>query len=60
MANKTDQCDPVYCGLWQIDDRKILHVDSKVIDMVVNVLIGTFGEQGPLAVTHGKFMITLG
>ena len=37
--------------IWHIDDLKISHVDSVVVDEVISLLCNEFGQEGPLNVT---------
>jgi hypothetical protein len=59
VANKTingKQCTI----LWHVDDLKISHVDSSVVDQVLVQLNDEYGKEAPLTVTRGKVHDYLG
>jgi hypothetical protein len=43
-----------------IDDLKILHVEKKVVDDIIECLSIKFGKEGPLTSTSGKILECLG
>ena len=45
---------------WHVDDLKISHVDSAVVDDLINKLNSEFGKEAPLTVTRGKVHDYLG
>lgn len=45
---------------WHVDDLKISHVDSAVVDHVIDLLDGEFGEEEPLSKSRGKVHDYLG
>ena len=59
VANKTingKQCTV----LWHVDDLKISHVDSGVVDSILEKLNGRYGKDSPLVTTRGKVHEYLG
>ena len=55
VANKTineKQCT----GVWYVEDNKALHVDSKVLDNLVEIII----KIGEITITRGKKNAVLG
>ena len=46
--------------LWHVDDLKISHVDSKVVDDVLDKLGQRYGKDAPLVTTRGKIHEYLG
>ena len=53
IANKT--IDGKQCTImWHVDDLKIYHVDSKVIESIIKLLDEEFGIYAPLIATQGK------
>jgi Reverse transcriptase (RNA-dependent DNA polymerase) len=59
VANKI--VDGKQCTVaWHVDDLKISHVDSKVVDSVIASLESEFGKEAPLTVTRGKIHEYLG
>ena len=59
MVNKTvngKQCTIV----WHVDDLKISHVDSAVIDEVIASLKAEYGQVGEMTVRQGKVHDYLG
>jgi hypothetical protein len=59
VANKTingKQCTI----LWHVDDLKISHIDSTVVDQILVDLNERYGEDAPLTVTRGKLHDYLG
>ena len=45
----------VQCAiLWHVDDIKVFHVETKVVDKVLYMLDGEFGELEALVVTWEK------
>jgi hypothetical protein len=59
VANKTvngKQCTI----LWHVDDLKISHVDSEVVDAILEQLNTKYGKEAPLTVTRGKVHDYLG
>ena len=59
MVNKTingKQCTI----LWHVDDLKISHVDSKVVDSVLEKLGEIYGKDDLLVTTRGKVHEYLG
>jgi hypothetical protein len=45
---------------WHVDDLKISHVDSQVVDQVVNMLEDEFGKETPMNKSRGKIHDYLG
>ena len=39
---------------WHVDDLKILHVDSNVVDGIVDMLDSEFGKEAPMNMALGK------
>ena len=59
VANK--QINGQQCTLvWHVDDMKISHVGSKVVDAVINQLKQEFGKEAPLTIHQGKIHDYLG
>jgi hypothetical protein len=59
VANKTingKQCTI----LWHVDDLKISHIDSLVVDGILSELNTKYGKEAPLTVTRGKIHDYLG
>jgi hypothetical protein len=46
--------------LWHVDDLKLSHVDSKVNDVIINLISEEFGKESPITVTRGKVHEYLG
>ena len=46
--------------LWHVDDLKISHVVSKVVDDVIELLKSKFGKEAPLTISRGKVHEYLG
>jgi hypothetical protein len=45
---------------WHVDDLKISHVDSKVVDHVIDMLEDEFGKEAPMNISRGKVHDYLG
>ena len=45
---------------WHVDDMKLSHKQTKVVDNVIEMLDEEFGNEMPLTVTHGKVHDYLG
>jgi hypothetical protein len=45
---------------WHIDDLKISHVDSKVVDCIIDLMDAEFGKEAPLTKSRGKVHEYLG
>jgi hypothetical protein len=45
---------------WHVDDLKISHVESSVVDLMIKKLNNKYGKQGSLTVTRGKVHEYLG
>ena len=59
VANK--QINGQQCTLvWHVDDMKISHVDSRVVDNIINMLEQEFRKEAPLTICHGKIHDYLG
>ena len=59
VANK--QIDGQQCTLvWHVDDMKISHADSTVVDRIINMLEAEFGKEAPLTIRRGKIHDYLG
>ena len=59
VANK--QIDGQQCTLvWHVDDMKISHCDSKVVDRIIKMLEAEFGKEAPLTIRRGKIHDYLG
>ena len=59
VANK--QIDGQQCTLvWHVDDMKISHGDSKVVDRIIKMLEAEFGKEAPLTIRRGKIHDYLG
>ena len=59
VANK--QINGQQCTLvWHIDDMKISHADSRVVDTIINMLEQEFGKEAPLTICRGKIHDYLG
>lgn len=61
VLNPCDECvankdiDGSQCTiLWHVDDLKISHVNSKVVDDIIAHLNEKYGKEAPLTVTRGK------
>jgi len=66
-ANPYDPCvvnkmiDGKQCTIaWHVDDLKISHVDSKVVDSVIDDIEKEFGKETPLSKSRGKIHDYLG
>ena len=46
--------------IWHVDDLKISHVESKVVDDFIALLEQEFGNDGPLTINRGKVHEYLG
>ena len=46
--------------IWHVDDLKISHVDSKVVDAIIDMLNKEFGKETPMNVSRGKVHDYLG
>ena len=46
--------------VWHVDDMKISHADSRVVDNIINMLEQEFGKEAPLTICHGKIHDYLG
>ena len=46
--------------IWHVDDLKISHVESKVVDTVIEMLEATFGKEAPMSKSRGKVHDYLG
>jgi hypothetical protein len=49
-----------YTIIWHVDDLKISHIDSKVVDHIIAMLEAEFGREAPLTVRRGKVHDYLG
>ena len=59
VANK--QINGQQCTLvWHVDDMKVSHADSRVVDTIINMLEQEFGKEAPLTICHGKIHDYLG
>ena len=59
VANK--QIHGQQCTLvWHVDDMKISHADSKVVDHIIRTLEQEFGKEAPLTIRRGKIHDYLG
>ena len=59
VANK--QIDGQQCTLvWHVDDMKISHADSRIVDGIIAMLETEFGKEAPLTVHRGKVHDYLG
>ena len=59
VANK--QIDGQQCTLvWHVDDMKISHGDSKVVNRIIKMLEAEFGKDAPLTICRGKIHDYLG
>ena len=59
VANK--QIDGQQCTLvWHVDDMKISHGDSRVVDRIIKMLEAEFGKEAPLTICRGKIHDYLG
>jgi hypothetical protein len=59
VANKVvdgNQCTII----WHVDDLKISHIDSKLVDHIIAMLEAEFGREAPLTVRRGKVHDYLG
>ena len=59
VANKQNngqQCTLV----WHVDDMKISHVNSKVVDNIIKTIEQEFGKEAPLTIPIGKIQNYLG
>jgi uncharacterized protein YbaR (Trm112 family) len=45
---------------WHVDDLRISHVDSKVVDHVIELMDAEFGKEAPLTVSRDKVHAYLG
>jgi hypothetical protein len=46
--------------LWHVDDLKISHVDTAVVESLLDLLNGVYGKLSPLVTTRGKIHDYLG
>jgi len=67
VANPYDSCvvnkmiNGKQCTIgWHVDDVKISHVDSMVVDHVIDILDAEFGKEAPLTKSRGKVHEYLG
>ena len=67
VPNPYDQCvvnkmiNGKQCTIgWHVDDLKISHVDSKVVDQVIEMLDDEFGKETPMNKSRGKVHDYLG
>ena len=59
VANK--QIEGRQCTLiWHVDDMKISHGDSRVVDGIIRMLEEEFGKEAPLTIRRGKIHDYLG
>ena len=59
VANK--QINGQQCTfVWHVDDMKISHADSRVVDTIINILEQEFGKEAPLTICRGKIHDYLG
>jgi hypothetical protein len=65
--NKYDKCvvnktvDGKQCTIvWHVDDLKLSHVSSSVLEDIVGRIEGRYGKEAPLSVTRGKVHDYLG
>ena len=59
VANK--QINGQQCTLvWHVDDMKISHADSRVVDDIIKMLEQEFGKEAPLTIHRGKIHDYLG
>ena len=59
VANK--QINGQQCTLvWHVDNMKISHADSRVVDTIINMLEQEFRKEAPLTICHGKIHKYLG
>ena len=59
VANK--QIEGRQCTLvWHVDDMKISHGDSRVVDGIIRLLEEEFGKEAPLTICRGKIHDYLG
>ena len=59
VANK--QINGQQCTLvWHVDDMKISHADSRVVDTIINMLEQEFGKEAPQTICCGKIHDNLG
>ena len=59
VANK--QIEGRQCTLiWHVDDMKISHGDSRVVDSIIRMLEEEFGKETPLTIRRGKIHDYLG
>ena len=59
VANK--QINGQQCTLvWHVDDMKISHVNSKVVDNIIKTIEQEFGNEAPLTIRRGKIHDYLG
>ena len=53
VANK--QINGQQCTLvWHVDNMKISHADSRVVDTIINMLEQEYGKEAPLTICRGK------
>ena len=45
---------------WHVDDLKISHVDSKIVDDILNMLDESYGKEATVVTTRGKIHDYLG
>ena len=45
---------------WHVDDLKISHIDSEVVDDIINKLDERYGKEAPMVTTRGKIHDYLG
>jgi len=67
VANPYDSCvvnkmiNGKQCTIgWHVDDLKISHVDPLVVDTVIDMMDGKFGQEEPLSKSRGKVHDYLG
>ena len=59
VANK--QINGQQCTLvWHVDDMKISHADSRVVNTIINMLEQEFSKEAPLTICRGKIHDYLG
>ena len=59
VANK--QINGQQCTLvWHVDDMKMSHADSRIVDNIINMLEQEFGKEAPLTICCGKIHDYLG
>ena len=45
---------------WHVDDLKISHIDSQVVDNILNKLYERYGKEAPMVTKRGKIHDYLG